>query len=197
MVINFGCDDPLAYARNVAELEAIINYLNERQFIDRANYTDVVLRAEGLEEIESRRASNLTSEKAFVAMSFAKGLTSVYTDCIKPGIESAGYRSIQLSFEEYNDDVVAQILAEIREARFVVADFTEHRQNVYFEAGFALGLSLPVIWLCRKDDVEQLHFDTEHFKHICREHEDPFAHRLNARIRATIGKGPIVSSGVG
>ncbi len=37
--------------------------------------------------------------------------------------------------------------------RFMIADFTGHRGGVYFEAGFAHGLGIPVIWTCREDQL--------------------------------------------
>jgi nucleoside 2-deoxyribosyltransferase len=33
----------------------------------------------------------------------------------------------------------------------LVCDLTGYRGGVYFEAGFAYGLGLPVIYICRKD----------------------------------------------
>ena len=47
---------------------------------------------------------------------------------------------------------------QLRQSRFVVADLTSHllanndelgRQNVYYEAGFAAGADLEVIFTCR------------------------------------------------
>jgi hypothetical protein len=71
-----------------------------------------------------------------------------------------------------------------------VADFTGHRAGVYFEAGFALGLNLPVFWTCRKDNLTDLHFDIRQFN--CIDWNDPgeLAHRLQKRIEAVIGAGP-------
>ena len=96
---------------------------------------------------------------------------------------------MRIDLTEFNDDVVARILAEIREARFVVSDFTGHRNGVYFETGFAMGLGLPVIWLCRKDQIRDAHFDTNHFNHISWETPTELRERLAIRIKATIGLG--------
>ena len=38
-----------------------------------------------------------------------------------------------------------------RHGGLVVADFTGHRGGVYFEAGFARGLGIPVVWTCHKE----------------------------------------------
>ena len=52
----------------------------------------------------------------------------------------------------------------------VVADFTHGRAGarggVYYEAGLARGLGLPVIWTCREDMFDELHFDTRQYPHI-------------------------------
>src|SRR6478672_5340023 len=46
---------------------------------------------------------------------------------------------------EHNDNVNDRIISEIRSCQFMVADFTLHRNGVYFEAGLASGLGRPVI----------------------------------------------------
>ena len=71
-------------------------------------------------------------------------------------------------------------------ARFVIAEFTGQRHGVYFEAGFAYGLGLPVIWCCRKDDVDKLHFDTRQYNHIVWDNIEDFKSKLVNRIKATI-----------
>ena len=63
-----------------------------------------------------------------------------------------------------------EIFAEIRRSRFLVADMTQGndvaRGGVYFEAGFAQGLGLSVLYACRKDRTRHLAFDTRQFYHI-------------------------------
>lgn len=81
---------------------------------------------------------------------------------------------------------IDQIIAEIRRSKFLIADFTGHRGGVYFEAGFALGLGLPVIWTCRKDNLENLHFDIRQYNFIDWETGEELQERLTNRIQATI-----------
>ena len=38
--------------------------------------------------------------------------------------------------------------------------------NVYYEAGFAHGLKIPVIYLCSEDKVKYLPFDTKTINHL-------------------------------
>jgi len=68
----------------------------------------------------------------------------------------------------------------------VVADFTGSRPGVYFEAGFAMGLGIPVIWTCQHDDVGKLHFDTRQYAHVCWDAAADMRTKLRNRIAATI-----------
>src|SRR5262249_1382556 len=82
---------------------------------------------------------------------------------------------------------------EIRRSAFLVADFTEHRQNVYFETGFAIGLARQVVWTCRKDQIKDLHFDIRQYNCIDWKDAADLAKRLQVRIEATFGRGPLIS----
>ena len=68
----------------------------------------------------------------------------------------------------------------------MVADFTGQLAGVYYEAGFAMGLGRTVIWCCRKDEIDKLHFDTNHKNHIDWGSVEELRERLYRRIRATI-----------
>ena len=73
-----------------------------------------------------------------------------------------------------------------------MADFTHGedgaRGGVYYEAGFAYGLGLDVIYSCRKDMVDQLHFDTRQYYHIVWETPEELRDSLAQRIEALIGR---------
>jgi hypothetical protein len=61
--------------------------------------------------------------------------------------------------DEHINKIGDEIISQIRRSKFLIADFTGHRGGVYFEAGLAMGLGLPVFWTCRRDDLDKLHFD--------------------------------------
>ena len=65
-------------------------------------------------------------------------------------------------------------------------------RSVYYGAGFAHGPGIPVIFLCRQDLIEEIHFDTRQYKHIEWEKERPSELReeLANRIAAVTGDGP-------
>lgn len=64
---------------------------------------------------------------------------------------------------------------------------------MYFEAGFALGLGLQVIWTCKKSELDEkkIHFDTRQYNFVTWEENklDEFKVALQNRIEATIGRG--------
>lgn len=75
-----------------------------------------------------------------------------------------------------------------------MADFTHGdggvRGGVYFEAGFALGLNIPVIYMCKDDQIDNVHFDTRQYNHILWKDAKELKEKLSNRISATIGDGP-------
>jgi nucleoside 2-deoxyribosyltransferase len=105
---------------------------------------------------------------------------------IAKAFDDAGYQPLNISQKENNDKICDQIIAEIWESKFLIADFTGNRGGVYFEAGFAHGLDLPVIWLCREGDIKNVHFDVNHYNFIVWKDGEELYRRLKDRIRATI-----------
>jgi len=140
------------------------------------------------DDLISRRA---VSSQGFVAMWFDKAMLDVYQKGIEPAIAAAGYAALIINNKEHSNKIDDEIVSEIRRSAFVVADFTGHRGGVYFEAGFALGLGLPVIWTCRKDALAELHFDIRQYNCIDWSSAGELADRLRKRITAMFGQGPV------
>ena len=150
--------------REAFELEG---YLGELGLIaDRTMSGPGVLTArltiEGHRQI-ANEAGRADSAQVFVAMWFHENTDSAYSHGIEPAIRDAGYRPLRIDQKEHLNKIEDEIVAEIRRSRFIIADFTQGeggaRGGVYYEAGFAHGLGLPVILTCRTDCFDQLHFD--------------------------------------
>ena len=141
--------------------------------------------------------TNVQSDEAFVAMWFDNTMNDAFEEGIKKGIELAGYRAVRIDEVEHNNKIDDEIISEIRRSRFLVADFTQEEGNarggVYYEAGFAHGLNIPVIFTCREDAIDYVHFDTRQHNHILWEDKkfNDLAKLLARRISATIGDGPL------
>lgn len=189
----------------IDELIFLTNYLAERGWITnnrkigmRQSIRGYLCRVEvpGYSRIAEIR-ENPDSSQCFVAMWFDASMDDVYEKGFRAAIAAAGYTPLRIDRKQ---DLIGkiddEIIAEIRRSRFVVADFTHDekgaRGGVYYEAGFAHGLGLPVIFTCRKDMIDETHFDTRQFNHILWEKENPedLREQLTNRILAAIGQGP-------
>lgn len=68
----------------------------------------------------------------------------------------------------------------------MVAEPLIARGGVYYEAGLAQGLGIPVIWTCHQDCIAHVHFDTRQYNHIVWISPDDLKTKLINRIGATI-----------
>ena len=141
-------------------------------------------------------AVNIASSKAFVAMWFDDSLAGVFDEGIAPAIRECGFEAKRIDLDPNVDKIDDAIIAEIRQSRFLVADFTHGnegaRGGVYYEAGFAHGLGIPVIFTCRGDMIDQIHFDTRQYAHIVWNNSTELRKGLRDRILARIGNGPSI-----
>ena len=178
-----------------AEIQFFLDSLAAKGWINVQKNGGYHLTVEGhahLEELEHRATD---SSQAFVAMWFDDSLTHVWREGIKPGIEDAGYKAFRIDRKEHTNKIDDEIIAEIRRSRFIVADFTHGddgpRGGVYYEAGFAHGRDIQVIFTCRKDALEKVHFDTRQYNHIVWETPEELRRKLAMRIAAVVGDGPL------
>jgi len=141
---------------------------------------------EHIRELKKRPAGD--TKQAFVAMWFDPKRDSFYTNGIKPACEETGYAPLRIDLKQHNEKICDEIIAEIRKSRILIADTTGNRGGVYFEAGFAMGLGLPVIYLFDKKhfDEDGPHFDTNHYNHIVYKDEQDLFTQLKNRILATV-----------
>ena len=147
--------------------------------------------------------------QGFVAMSFDPALMYVYEEGIAPAIRAAGYEPRLIKDKHFTGGVMDEIMAEIRKSKFVVADFTACKEctdaqpckndapgGVYCEAGFALGLDMPVFLTCREPCAQTLHFDIDHLNRIQWPTLAELRCRLKNRIEGVLGHGsPSPSNG--
>lgn len=193
------------------------NFVWKKFLIEEKRYlTDdvVTITPAGWEYIEQLRARNPKSKKAFVAMWFDDNLKSVYEEYISEAVKSCGFKAERVDYVEHNDLIIDKILSNINSSRFVIADFTGNRAGVYYEAGYARGLNIPVIYTCNNSwfnanysttitvpidsssqsvEVEasfgtQIHFDLLQQNFLLWENGEDLKEKLINRINATINR---------
>jgi hypothetical protein len=186
-------------SKNTQELLQLLHMLEESGFLQGNFYMDgnasVRPTVRGWQELDNLKRPRIDSAQAFVAMWFNDLTSEAYTNGIEPAVNASGYRAVRIDKKEHNNKIDDEILAEIRRSRFLIADFTCEPKNVrggvYYEAGFAQGLGIPVIWTCKDTSLIDLHFDTRQYSHIVWKNPADLSVQLKNRIGATIGDGPL------
>jgi nucleoside 2-deoxyribosyltransferase len=186
-------------SQNIQEISQLLRMLEETGFVQGNFYVGggatVRPTAKGWQELDDLKRSRTDSAQAFVAMWFNEFTSEAYTNGIEPALTATGYKAIRIDKKEHNNKIDDEIIAEIRRSRFLIADFTcelkSVRGGVYYEAGFAQGLGIPVIWTCKETSLGDLHFDTRQYSHIVWKAPAELFTQLKNRIGATIGDGPL------
>lgn len=207
--LHIGFQVPIKYqywlgrtwCRREAELIEILDYLESEKRIKRAHQvpggsdTMAKILPDGWARLEQLRGINWESNQAFVAMWYDTTgmMRGVYDAWIAPAIREAGYDPTLILDEKGSGKIDDEIIADIKRSRFSVVDLTGQRQNVYYEAGFAHGLGIPVFFSCHKDEVDanKLGFDIRQRRCITWEpgNWDPPRKELTDWIEALIGHG--------
>lgn len=194
-------DYPLSQAANEDEFRYLLRSLIDRGLIrgpdgpqdlvsgmQRRRYKFEIT-ADGWDYLDEHARAPVKSDQVFVAMSFSAELKSAWENGIKVALKKAGFRPYRVDADPHIEKIDAKIITEIENSRFLVADVTQQRPGIYFEAGYALGLRRDVFWCVRRDDLENVHFDTRQYNHIVWENEQDLANQLELFVTAIIGRG--------
>lgn len=181
------------------ERHGLLQLLRQDGILQTRDTVEWQLTSLGHERLDDLTSKGAETKQAFVAMWFGADVQEAYLQAIKPAIEDAGYAALRIDQKDHANKIDDEIVAEIRRSKFVVADFTcpvtivdgqqiaSPRGGVYFEAGFAQGLGIDVIWSIRRNCLDHLHFDTRQYAHIDWENHDDLYDRLFNKIVAVIG----------
>ena len=192
---TFNSNDPrflaASYSSNSNDVNYLLRMLSTQEFakpIAMGGMCEIL--PLGFIQLDGLRRQTSESSQGFVAMWFNESMDKVYSDGFQDGILRAGYSSVRMDRIEHVNKIDDEIIQQLKASKFVVADFTSHRGGVYFEAGFALGFDIPVFWTCRKDHMNDLHFDIRQFNCIDWETPEELSSRLSTRLEAVLGLGP-------
>ena len=143
---------------------------------------------DGLAYVESLDEPNINSKQVFAAFYFSEEIKEIFDTQVRKAVEECGltYARVSSSTTAHDTTINDEIIAMIKSSRIVIADFTDHRNSVYFEAGYALGMKLPLIWTCRSDHADKLSFDTRQYPHILWDTADDLQQQLINRIKAIL-----------
>ena len=201
VLLNNDIEYPLIFARDADEFQQILFWLFKEELLGRISKTEGFrLSLKGWQRVQELKKFQVDSNQAFVASWFDDSMDFIYQNGIKPALEEMDYKPVWMKVIEHNGKIDDRIIAEIRRSGLVISDFTGNRGGVYYEAGFAQGLGIPVIWMCKNDpeELKNLHFDTRQYNHILWENAGDLKEKLINRIGAkfpgraqrTTGKKP-------
>jgi hypothetical protein len=152
-----------------------------------------MLEMAGWEKYESLKKQRVESRTAFMAMKFNEGVMDrVIADCVRPALQRTDFELRILTDQQGAGLIDNQIRAALLAARFVISDLTHGSYGAYWEAGFAEGRGIPVIYTCEKDawEANKSHFDTNHMATIIwdidalKKAEDALVAMIRATLRA-------------
>ena len=173
---------PVSWSLDTGEYIEIVNHLRKSGYFTRG---DNKITTDGWQYLDSIESNRSDSSQVFIAMSFDDNMDSA-KNSINKAIDSCGLRPLCLKDIEHVEKIDDKIMYEIRQSRCIVADFTGHKGGVYFEAGYAIGLGVPVIWSCREDDKNDLHFDIRQYNCIFWTNEDDLEKKLSIRLSSIL-----------
>lgn len=190
-IMTYDCNTnfPEAYAKNADEYFHLLQNAHYLQYVE-CNCTNpqgsISLKWQGADRLAKLHNSDINSNQAFVAMWFDERMDEILENGIVRALEETGFKPLVINKKQFNTKVDYEIIASIKQSGLVVADVTGHRQNVYFEAGYAMGLGIEVIWTCSESSIKKAHFDTRQYPHILWTDADDLKAKLINRIKATL-----------
>ena len=120
---------------------------------------------------------------AFVAMPIipADAQWDDVLDAIKEAARRCGIHAERVDEPQSNERITDRILESIRKAEYVIADLTNSRPNVFYEAGYAQGLKKTPIYIAREGT--KLEFDLKDYPVIFFRGMKELKDRLEQRLR--------------
>ncbi|MDR3667404.1 MAG: hypothetical protein P4L35_11225 [Ignavibacteriaceae bacterium] len=184
-------------AVDASNINYIANYLHKQEYIIIQTSSNNALFAnmtfKGWDRFDELEKSSKDSRLAFMAMKFGNvTLDKIFSTVIKDVVAKTGFEIRRLDEEKRAGLIDDKLRVEIRRSKFLIADLTDNNNGAYWEAGYAEGLGMPVIYVCEesKFNTDKPHFDTNHHLTVLWKDDVEslriFADELKATIRATL-----------
>ena len=177
------CKNEAVYMLDSLAEAGFIKYNFEQSETGEEKGVFITLTPRGYSRVDELQKNSSHGRSVLVAMQFGEA-TQPLREAIRKGVTDAGYVPVFIDEVQHNDFITPELLKQIRDSKFVVADLTHQNNGAYFEEGYAMGLGKPVIQLCKKG--KKLHFDVAQKNTIKWSTEEELPLMLCNRIKATI-----------
>ncbi|OMC74554.1 hypothetical protein BK121_00495 [Paenibacillus odorifer] len=143
----------LTYSPNLQELVYIIDKLISDQLLIREGMTFKLTETGWNEAAESAGGKKL--KPCLVLVSDEENLSTTWLEKLLPKIEQCGFLPRLLTHTKTQNGEKYE-LDQIAESKLIIADLTGQSPEVYFSAGYALGLNIPVLWTVNSIEADKL-----------------------------------------
>lgn len=137
----------LTYSPTMQELVYIIEKLKEEQLIDREGMT-FSLTGKGWSEAATR-AGGRKLKPCFVLLAADREDYDLWSEEIVPKLEQCGYSAKLIHYSGFRRESHPSS-QEISESKLVIAELSGHMPDIYFDAGYACGMQIPVVWTMKR-----------------------------------------------
>ena len=182
----FSSYEEFIFYFNHLEQEGLIT-IQVEGYIGSDDFQSFTITFEGLNQAIKLQENGDQSNKCFIAMSFEDS-TKPIRQAIREALIDTGYEPILIDEKQIPSDktINDEIIANLKRCKFCIADFTHHKNGVYFESGFALGQGKKVIYTCQEEDFKNAHFDIKPLQHIIYSTPEDLKKALVFKIEAFI-----------
>ena len=155
-------------------------------------FLSINLTSNGWQQYKAEKRGKIAGSYGFIAMKFHDPILDPFVrNVVKPAVkEGTGYDLVDLREVSRAGVIDNIILDQIRGAAFVIADLTHDNPGAYSEAGSAIALGKPVIYICERSKFEErsTHFNANHRTTVLWSTDDPdqFRRELIATLRRSL-----------
>jgi len=179
-------NEKMADVNLINQMNWLKEYFNENKYLEFNQQDHITILPNGWKRIDELQKNQSNNKQVFIAIAFSDEMKEVQ-EAIEKGIRKAGFVPHVMNKNKHNNQIVPEILYQIRQSKFIIAEFTTNNNGAYYEAGYAAGLGKEVIHLCKKDEFEKKgHFDIKQKSTILWENTSEIEDNLCEHIKATI-----------
>ena len=174
------------------ETHEFLKHIHELGYLNSTNGHIFQFSSAGWIKIDELQKASRRNKQGFLAMRFGDKTKDI-REAIRTAIRISGYDMMVIDEKEHNNQIVPEILFEIKNSTFLVVDITHPSYGAYYEAGYAQGCGIEVIVCCKKEVLDnpnpspdRPHFDISQKNMVPWEDLEDLQKRLIKRINATV-----------
>jgi len=171
----------LTYSPNLQEFVYIIDKLISDQLLIREGMTFKLTEKGWTEAVATAGGKKL--KPCFILIPDEEAARAEWLDSIMPKIEQCGYLPHLLT-HAITENRDSNLLELASDSKLIIADLTGQSPEVYFAAGYALGLNIPILWTVNNRDADKLSVQIKDIRPIVWDTAEELAVILQQRLSA-------------